>query len=189
MTIIDLGSLDPATAEPVSVAALKEWARIDRDDEDELIEALGRAARETVEATTGLALSVRRFRLVLDSVPANGWIELVRRPLGTVTAIAAYGRNGERRDFDIGEAVIERVLGVEAIRLSPAVRQAATNGVEVEFEAGFTPESVPEDIRLALKKIVATSYELRGAVPVGQQPAILPRAATALVAPYRRIGL
>ncbi|MEF2551763.1 head-tail connector protein [Aurantimonas sp. A2-1-M11] len=74
MTIIDLGLGD--AGEPASVAEAeaeaKAWARIDRDDEDGLIGGLIRAARETIEALTGLVLVQRAFRLALDPVPADG---------------------------------------------------------------------------------------------------------------------
>ncbi|MEC5324616.1 head-tail connector protein [Aurantimonas sp. A3-2-R12] len=78
---------------------------------------------------------------------------------------------------------------IEAIRLSPAVRMAAANGVEVEFEAGFAVGMVPENLLLALRTIVAASYELRAAVDPSQQPAVLPPLARSLLAPYRRVRI
>ena len=67
MTIIDLGALDGAElVEPVSLSEAKAWARIERDDEDALIAGLIRAARQAVEAMTGLVLAQRGFRLALD---------------------------------------------------------------------------------------------------------------------------
>lgn len=185
MTTIDLGG----GAEPLTAADIKIWARIDRDDEDGLITDLIRAARETIEAATGLVLARRVFRLALDPVPGDGWVEVRRSPIVVITSITAYEANGTPRIFDPGEAVVERVLGIEAVRLSPAVRMAAANGVEVEFEVGFAVGMVPENLLLALRTIVAASYELRAAVDPSQQPAILPPLARSLLAPYRRVRI
>ncbi|MEF2551762.1 hypothetical protein VQ042_10385 [Aurantimonas sp. A2-1-M11] len=76
--------------------------------------------------------------------------------------------------FDAADAIVERALGVEAIRVSPAVRAAAVNGVEVEFEVGFAAGTVPQALLTGLLVIVAASYETRAAVDPGQQPAVLP---------------
>ena len=187
MTIIDLGL--GGADEPASVAEAKAWARIDRDDEDGLIAALIRAARETIEAMAGLVLVQRSFRLALDPVSADGWMEIARRPLGAITGVTAYASGGVPVMFDAGEAIIERALGVEAIRVSPGVRAAAVNGVEVEFEAGFAAGAVPENLRTALLVIVAASYEMRAAVDPGQQPAVMPELARSLIAPYRRVRI
>ncbi|MEF2073828.1 head-tail connector protein [Consotaella aegiceratis] len=186
MTIVDLGTdLD----EPVSLAVAKGWCRIENTDEDDLVVALIRAARQAIEAATGLVLVRRGFRLYVDPVPSTGWIEIARQPLVAVTSLVAYDGSGEPVSFGLDEVVIGRALGVEALRLSPAVRAAATNGVEVEFEAGFAAGTVPEPLCLALKQIVATSYEVRSAVHPAAQPAIVPASAAALIASYRQVRL
>lgn len=190
MTIIELGPIEGAElVEPVPLAEAKAWARIERDDEDELIGGLIRAGRQAVEQMTGLVLARRGFRLALDPVPADGWIEIGRRPLGPITAIAAYDANGLPQAFPVSEGVVERALGIEAIRLSPAVRMASVNGVEVEFTAGFAEGETPENLVLALKTIIAASYEFRASVGLSQQPAILPPLARSLIAPFRPVRL
>lgn len=186
MTLIDLG---PVAAEPVSVAEVKAWCRIERDDEDALLAGLVKAARETVEADTRLMLVRRGFRLSADPVPGDGWIEIPRSPLVAVTALVAYDVAGTPVSFPATDAVIERALGIEAIRVSPRVRTAGANGVEIEFSAGFAVGEVPETLKLALKRIVAAAYELRAAVPLEHQPGIVPPLARALIAPYRRARL
>lgn len=186
MTLIDLGGV---LAEPVPVAELKTWCRIERDDEDGLIAALAMAARQTIEAETRLVLARRTFRLAVDPVPADGWIEVERHPLHGVTGIVAYGAAGVPAAFEPEEAVIERALGIEAVRLSRRIVEAAANGVEVELQAGFAVEAVPENLKLAIRRIVAVSYELRAAVPVAMQPGLVPPAARALIQPFRRVRL
>ena len=186
MTLIDLGGI---AAEPVTLAEAKAWCRIERDDEDGLIARLVTAARETVERETRLVLVRRGFRLSLDPVPADGWIEIIRHPLQEVTSVVAYDGAGVPTEFGADASVIERALGIEAIRVSQAVVRAAVNGAEIEFTAGFASGTVPQNLLLAMQRILATAYELRGAVSAGLQPAIVPEAARALIAPYRRVRL
>jgi uncharacterized phiE125 gp8 family phage protein len=186
MTVIDLGGV---LAEPVSLADLKAWCRIERDDEDALLTALARAARETIEAETRQVLVQRVFRVSVDPVPRDGWIEVERYPLQEVTAIVAYDAAGMPVAFEPEEAVIERAMGIEAVRLSRLVIDAAVNGVEFEVQAGFAAGAVPENLKLAIRRIVAASYELRAAIPVAMQPGLVPPAAHALIAPFRRVRL
>lgn len=186
MTLIDLG---PPAAEPVTLADVKSWCRIDRDDEDALISGLVRAARLQIESETGLVLARRAFRLCVDAVPEDGWLEIPRRPLKAVTGVVAYDGTGTPAEYGPEEAVIERALGIEAIRLSPAVRSMAVNGAEVEFEVGCDAGEAPEPLLVALRRIVATAYEVRGAVSSDQQPAVIPPLAAALISPYRRMRL
>ena len=68
--------------EPVTLADAKAALRIDHSSEDDLISSLIRAAREEVEATTGLAMIDQDWRLVLDGIPPNRLVLLRRGPIG-----------------------------------------------------------------------------------------------------------
>ncbi|TFF20558.1 hypothetical protein E3C22_16765 [Jiella endophytica] len=185
MTTIDLG----LAAEPLSLAEAKAWARIERDDEDALIAELIRAAREAIERETGLALSSRSFQLVLDPAPRDGWVEATRHPLVSIDGVTAYDAAGNPVVFAADQAIAERPRGGEGFRLSAAVIEQAANGIEIELSAGFGDADRPADLMLALKVIVAASYEARALVEPGMQPALRPALAERLIAPYRRVRL
>jgi uncharacterized phiE125 gp8 family phage protein len=58
----------------------------------------------------------------------------------------------------------------------------AAKGIEIQFVAGFGDASaVPDDIKMALKLIVANLYENRGCC----DPNDLPSSAHAILQPYR----
>ncbi|MBO0904916.1 head-tail connector protein [Jiella sonneratiae] len=185
MTTIDLGPV----AEPLTLADAKIWARIERDDEDGLIARLIAAGREAIERDTGLALVARSFRLTLDPAPCDGWVEATRRPLVSVDTVTAYDAAGNPRVFEPAEAIVERPRGTDGFRLAPAVLDAASNGVEIEFVAGYGDADRPAELILALKAIVAASYEARALVEPGMQPALRPAIAERLIAPHRRVRI
>ncbi|MFD2237042.1 head-tail connector protein [Aureimonas populi] len=185
MTLIDLRD---GGAEPVTVAEAKDWCRIERGDEDALVGALIRGARETVENETGLALGARSFRLCAD-VPRDGRIAPRRGPVREVTKVTAYGPRGEARELEPATVAVVKLGAREWLVPEPAARRAAANGLEVEFRAGLSAAEVPDALRQALLRIVAASYETRGIVPQAMQPAIVPAFARALIAPFRQVRL
>lgn len=172
--------LEKPSAEPVSVAELKAFVRIERGDEDELIARLLTAAREAVERETGMLLARRAFRLVLDAVPPDGIVAAGRRPLRTVREVRAYDAAGAER---LADAVLVRIEG-DRFAIAPELRDAA---LEIEFEAGT--DAAPEALRQAVLRIAAGSYETRGLVGEAMQPALVPSFARALMAPFRPVRL
>lgn len=170
--------------EPVTLAEAKAHIRVDRDDENAAIEAFVRAARETIEARTGLVLAPRAMRLCLDRAP---WPDLAlsKGPAREVTAARIFDEAGEPQEVDA--ASVRIVRGGSALRLPPALTGAAGRDVEIELEMGVA--TVPDMLRLAMLHLVSVSYEMRGAAPPAMQPAHLPPLVCGLLAPYRRVGL
>ncbi|MBO0661829.1 head-tail connector protein [Jiella sp. MQZ9-1] len=186
MTTIDLGT---SAAEPLTLADAKAWARIERDDEDDLIASLITAARQTIERETGLALLRRSFKLLIDPVPTDGPVAATRRPLVSIDAVDAYDATGAPVGFDVGTAIIPDLPGIDAFYLTPIVIAAAVNGVEIDFTAGFGPNGCPADLLLAMKAMVAAGYEARALVPSGEAAGLRPAIAARLLAPYRQARL
>lgn len=176
--------------EPVTLADMKGYLRLDGNDEDRLIHSLITAARLMVEAESGRCLIGQAWRLVLDRWPAGGAIRL---PLSPVLALAGA------RVFDAdgaAETVAEGALRLDARADPPLARAAAPlpapgrpfSGIEIDLRAGFGEgmADVPAPLRQAVRIIAARWFELRGdGDGDGEVPAI-PRAALALIAPFRR---
>lgn len=186
MVVVDLGG---GGAEPVSVVEAKAWCRIERSDEDGSIAALVTAARETVERETRTVLVKRKFRVVLDGLPVDRVVRLPSTPLGAVTAIVGYDVDGTPMSLSVADAALAGPPGTNALTLSEKAVGAASNGIEIEFTAGFEAGMVPAALKLAVKQIVAASYEMRGAVAADMQPGLIPKAARDLIAPFRRRSL
>ena len=103
--------LEPVTAvaaEPVSLAQAKLWLRVDHDAEDDLITALVSAARDYVEAQTGLALAPQTWRLAVR--PSELPVELPRPPFGALLSAEALLNDGSTKAVPLGDLL---AVGVE----------------------------------------------------------------------------
>jgi uncharacterized phiE125 gp8 family phage protein len=185
MTIAEL--LPPA-AEPITLAEAKAHLRLDTDEEDALVSALIRAAREYLEAATGLCLIVRPLRLYLDDWPEGRVIQIVRGPVQTIDLVTVYDAEGAPVEVDASGHVLDGTARPARLVLAekPATERAL-NGIEIDFTAGFgeTGAEVPDMLKRALLLHVAAMFELRGALSPGDQPGTVPAGYDRLVAPYR----
>lgn len=150
MTLIE----DIAT-EPVTVDEFKNYARIDYDTDDDLIETLIIAARRQVEALTGLGLGVRTLlhTMVLDGKNAK---EFPIRPLIEVTAITYQScrlSDVENILADTDEWYLD-VIGETTSLFGDKGTYVVT------FTAGL--EVIPEDLKTAVMAQAFALYENRG---------------------------
>ncbi|WP_168990453.1 head-tail connector protein [Aureimonas flava] len=176
----------PPAAEPVTLAEAKAHLRIDRADEDGTIEGFLRAARETIEARTGLVLARCGFRLCLDS-PAAADLALSRRPARAVLAARWFDGAGTPQHADPAAVRIVRDGG--ALRLPRDLTGRTGCDVELELDMGLDAGAVPDMLRLAILHLVSISFDMRGAASAAMQPALMPPLVRGLLAPYRRVGL
>lgn len=185
MTIAEL--LPPA-AEPITLAEAKAHLRLDTGEEDALVTALIRVAREHLEAATGLCLISRPLRLYLDDWPENRVIQIARGPVQAIDTVTVYDGDGAPVEVDAGGHVLDGTARPARLILAekPATERAL-NGIEIDFTAGFgeTGADVPDVLKRALLLHVAAMFELRGALSPGDQPATVPAGYDRLVAPYR----
>lgn len=105
----------PPAIEPVSRTEAKLHARIDGSDEDALVDALVRAAREHVEAVTRRQLIVATYKLRMNHLPSI--IELPRPPLVQVSSVTYVDSAG-----DVQTAAAATYYDVDTNRLPPALR-------------------------------------------------------------------
>lgn len=175
-------------AEPVTTEMARKNLRIDHASEDELIAGLIRAAREEVEAATGLALIDQTWRCVLDRLPRSGRVLLRRGPVREILAVTVYGSEGEASVLDPGTYQLDALSRPARLHFQAVPRPAiAMNGVEIDFAAGYgeAGEDVPDLIKRAILLLVAHWYEFRASFGAAQQPASYPDGYERLIAPFR----
>lgn len=173
-------SLDiPPAEEPVSLAEVRAHLKLDTADDDALLPRLIAAARVRAEWHSGRAFITQGWTLHLDRVPCDCMIAIPLPPLIAVTALTVFARDGGATVLDpafyrVDRAASRLVLGRDA----PA---NPSDAVAVAFSAGYgAATDVPAPIRQAILALVAELYEHRG-----ETADELPRAALALLAPYR----
>lgn len=155
-------------AEPVTVAEFKQHARINRIDEDPLIEAFLRAAREYCETHTRRQLSPATWRMTLDRFPACE-IRLPLPPLQSVTSITYVDGNGDVQTLAADRYEVD--ASSQPGRIHPAygyswpITREQLGSVNVTFVAGYS--DVPATITTAIKLLAAHYYENREAVTAG----------------------
>ena len=182
-------SLAGPAVEPITLASMKAYLRLDEETQDELVSALIVAGRLTVERATRLALIEQSLRYTTRAWPVG---RVVCVPLAPVIAVDAVRilRSGSQ-----AETVAPDLYRLDSsgdpvrILLDPTLPGAGApaSGLEIDVTCGFgaSPAAVPEPLVLAVQRLVAQWFERRGDDP--PQPATgLPADVRALIAPFTR---
>jgi len=176
------------TVEPVSLDDAKTHLRISHDSEDDLIAGLIRAARDEVEAQTGLALITQSWRLTRDCWPHEDRIALFRNPVSQILSVTTYDDSGAASVVDPSTYQVDTDARPARLLLgtSPGALRVM-NGLEVDFLAGYgdTAAAVPDRLKRAILLLVAHWYEFRADYGVADQPVSIPADFERLVAGYR----
>jgi uncharacterized phiE125 gp8 family phage protein len=178
----------PPAAEPLTLAEVKSHLRLDGSAEDALLTSLITAARQYLEAGTGLALITRTLRVYLDGWPADGLIQLAIAPLQTLESVTVYDAAGNPQTVPLDGHVLDAAaMPARLFLASQPMSARPLNGIEIDVTAGFgnTGADVPDTLKRAMLMHVALMYELRGAIAEGMQPAAVPAGYDRLISPYR----
>lgn len=190
------------TVEPVSNADAKAFCRVDATADDNLFTSLIVAARRAAESYTKRALCTQTWEWQFDGPPGDV-LFIPKPPLLSITSIKFTDTDGTE-----GAAVASSVYTVDTGRspgrvlLNPGQNWGYTSlrsflGTRVKFVAGYgataadgaTAGSVPEDLALAIKRIVLTNFEAREDNVIGTIASKIPDDAKSLLDPYRVIRL
>lgn len=183
MVVIDLGG----GVAPVGVAELKAWARISRDDEDELLKLLIAAASAATEAAIGTVLARRQFRLIVEERPRGGRIGLPKTPVVSVDALSGFGFDGDEIVFDPADHATLSRDGLSLV-LSDRVWFASPNGIDITITAGLAAKDAPAAARHAIMVAGANWFEARTGAEDSAALA-LPREALGLLRSLRRVRI
>ncbi|ABD87372.1 head-tail connector protein [Rhodopseudomonas palustris] len=179
-------------SEPWTLAEVKSFLRVEHDADDAVITALLAAARGQVEALTRRALLLQSWRLALDRWPADGRLVLRIAPLRAVTAARVFDAAGVAHPIDPSGFVVDAAANaIAAPRCSLPQPGRAHAGIELDLQLGFGAAAgdVPEQLRHAIRTLVAHWYDNRGLAAIGQSVALLPGSVSAMIASYRVLSL
>lgn len=181
----------PAT-EPITLAEAKAHLKVENSADDSLIESLIKACREESEEYTGLIFISQTWTLYLNQFPLNEddtwWdgmrtlpidyynksskIELPKRPLQAVTHIKTYSDEDVATTIPSSDYQVSTYSSPNPKKGLITLRDGKTwptftrnqDGIEIQFTCGFggSAANVPENIKQAIKILVAHKYCNRG---------------------------
>lgn len=201
--------------EPVSVADLKSYLRIDTSSDDTMLAAFQITARELIESYTGRRLITQTWDYWLDSFPStvrfdnlmpegvtegklseflsvSKHLQIPLMPLQSVTYLNTYPDDGVAVLMDADEYIVDTVHEPGRVSLKTSTNWPTTylrpvNGVQVRFVCGYgaAGTDVPSAIIQAIKELVGKFYNDRACSDTS-----FPSIVTALLRPYKimRIG-
>jgi uncharacterized phiE125 gp8 family phage protein len=182
--------------EPLGLDEAKRAVRRYDGDEDTDLEELIKEARDYFEGATSRQLISATYDLILSGVPCEGWIEVPRPPLQTVSFFKYYDTAGTL------QTLAPTVYGYTApqgpqsehgrIFLKPEqywpTIQDRQDAIQIRFVAGYGDEgtAVPYAVKRGLKLLIGHWYANGEGVVKGSIAEELPLGVRSVIAKYKR---
>ncbi|WP_424981799.1 head-tail connector protein [Maritalea sp. S77] len=180
--------------EPLSLAETKAYLRLDHADDDALIATLIAAARSHIESVTRKAMITQQWKWVSDVWPDKG-ICLPIGPFQALVSINLFDAEGAETSWPLAEVTQDKHSGKCTIFLAPTStsvpRLRDYDAVEITYRTGFgdVASDVPEDLRLAMLRLIGHWYEHREAVVTAGSGAVIPTQFDQLIGKYCEVRL
>lgn len=185
---MSLYRIEPPAAEPVALADLKAFLKLDGPEEDVLLNSVAMAARAHLEALTQKVFITQRWRITRDSWPASGRFALPVGPVASLDRITVDAGGGPG-EIDLAGIALDGPGLPPRLAFRPRslpVPAVPLGGIAIEVTAGYGgPDDVPAPLVQAVRLLAAHWFENRTLVTVGHEVAVMPRGIEALIAPFQ----
>lgn len=157
--------------EPITLEEAKKQCNVELPDDDDYILSLITTARQMAEGRLNRTIMRRQLEATFDNW-SNG-MRLPKPPLVSVDAIEYIGADGVLTTLPTESYVVSHTTEPGRISLAygaswPTTRQQS-GAIIVRYTAGYTPETVPAQIKQWMKLIIGTLYENRETMSAGVQ--------------------
>ena len=159
----------PPASEPLTLANVKEFLRVDHNDDDITLAIFITAARELCESFTRLALMPTTFEEYFDEFPTYSGdykdeIRLSRSPVTAVTYVKYIDGNETTITANANDYKVDLIS--KPARISPDAGWFGTyetiNAVFIRYVAGYAnAASVPAALKQGMLLVIADMYENR----------------------------
>lgn len=178
----------PPAVEPVSLAELKLFLRIDHSDDDELIQSLITAARQYCELVQNRSYITQTWQFYLDDWPTQGYIELPRPPLQAAdisvkyTSAAGTEYTFAAENYHVDVSFVGKIVLAYG-KTWPTISLKTSLPICIEYKAGYgdAATTVPETVKQAIKMLAGHWYENRETTLTGSTSKEIEFAVSALL--------
>lgn len=179
----------PAAA-PVDLDQVKLHLLVDHGDDDDLIEAFIDAAVEHLDGYAGILGRALVTQTWVQKFPRFfGAMRLALAPVAEVVSVEYFDENNSEADLGSGPFEVQvDAMGPFLVPPSQPATYPRMDAVTVTYKAGQPADDVPAPIKTAMLLLIANWYANREAVSDVASTA-LPFGVSALLAPYRRVGI
>lgn len=175
--------------EPVELDEIKELLNIEFDEKDAALTRLMPQAREIAESYINRIIADRSYAWVFDEFETAMELPLypVRSDSVTVSYVDEQDATQSFTDFSVIDDGVKAVIVPNKNSDWPDVKEAY-NVITVSFEAGYAAAkgSVPELIKHAIVRILATIFDQPEDHTAGVALNTVPLSASVMLRPFRR---
>jgi|LSQX01.1.fsa_nt_gb uncharacterized phiE125 gp8 family phage protein len=176
--------------EPVSVAEAKLYCKVQDMADDALFPVLITSARRMLEKYTMTSFAEKTLHATWVEVPRTNYVELPYGPVISIDHIYRIDHEGNEEELVLNSDYYvmgdqDAIIKITSYWSSGMVY---VNSIRCEYKAGYgnaATETLPQELKLAILKQVATDYELRENIVQGITT-VLSNESKILANPYRK---
>jgi uncharacterized phiE125 gp8 family phage protein len=179
---------------PVTITEIKEFARIDGNEEDTILEVFLAGTVNSIEAYLGRSLITRTYKMIMDEWNSKE-IELPMPPLVSVSSIKTIDEDNVETIYDNNNyfVVTESIPGRIIIKKDtdmPVNFDRDKAGFSIEWIAGYgLSNSIPKQIKIAIMQWVTMIFENRAMTSSDMYNIPLPAEVKKILQPFRVIRI
>lgn len=179
------------TYEPVTIEEAKLFCKVTWTEEDDIFRTLITAARRALEKYTQSSFGKKTIHAFWVTFPDDYLFELPYGPIISVDHVYWVDEEGTEQAATVNSDYWVYGSQDAVVKLSQywTTGLKTTSSVRIEYQAGYgnaATETLPEELRLAILKQVATDYDMRENIVVGANATVLTNESRKLADPYRK---
>jgi len=192
---VRITTVKPSTGYAIDLEDVKNHLRVPvgETNQDDYLRSLIMISQSRVEEMTNRALTRRTLKIFLDDWPEEDSIELPYPPLSTGTDAILKYVDVDSSSITLSSTAYKLDAVSEPGRLMldynedwPSVQLHTVNPISVQYVCGYPGSAsgstaVPEQLKHAMKLMIADMYENRESMVVGQTISKIPDAVQSLV--------
>lgn len=176
------------TFQPITLEEFKNFARIDNDEEDQVVQMMIESATAYCQEVTRRQFATATWDTKFDDFPSAGEVLLPKSPLASVTHVKYWDADGAEQTFssanyevDAGSFMTPGLVSLVQGASWPATRSTKVNRVTVRHVSGQSESAMDRRVKLAVSLMTSHMYEHREPIVTGTIVAGVPTSLQSLL--------